>query len=74
MSQLRRYEILVTWWRLPGGLKVVKTDPEDDKFLETAIAGGAKIIVSGDRHLLELLQYQDIQILTASDFLTRILK
>ena len=29
-------------------------DPEDDKFIHTALAGSADLIVSGDRHLLEL--------------------
>ena len=30
----------------------VPADPEDDKFIETALVGGAAIIVLGDRHLL----------------------
>src|SRR6516164_9735416 len=32
----------------------VAEDPDDDKFIETALVGGATAIVSGDRHLLSL--------------------
>ena len=53
---------------------VVKDDPADDKFLETATAAGAEIIVSGDRHLLELNEYKGIKILKAKDFLKKVLQ
>ncbi len=43
-------------------------DPDDDKFIECAIAGKGKIIVSGDKHLLKLGKYQDIKILTPRKF------
>lgn len=44
-------------------------DPADDKFLAAAIAGSAQFIVSEDRDLLDLGSYEDIQIVTAGDFL-----
>jgi putative PIN family toxin of toxin-antitoxin system len=47
-------------------------DPDDDKFIETALAGGASIIVSGDRHLLSLGNVEGIEILTARQFLDRL--
>jgi putative PIN family toxin of toxin-antitoxin system len=50
----------------------VAEDPDDDKFIETALAGGATIIVSGDRHLLSLGKVQGIEILTARQFLDRL--
>ena len=43
-------------------IDVVKEDPEDNKFLETAIDGKANFIVSQDRHLLNLKEYQGIKI------------
>jgi putative PIN family toxin of toxin-antitoxin system len=55
--------------RISAKLRVVTDDADDDKFLETAIAGGADFIVSGDRHLLRLREYKDVQIVKASDFL-----
>lgn len=50
-------------------IPVVEDDPDDDKFLECAVAGGAEIIVSGDEHLLRLGNYRGIQILSPAAFL-----
>lgn len=50
-------------------LAVVCNDPDDDKFLECAVAGNASVIVSGDRHLRTLGSYQGIQILSPAMFL-----
>lgn len=44
-------------------------DPNDDKFLEVAVAGEAHVIVSGDQDLLALHPFQGIPILTPADFL-----
>ncbi len=47
----------------------VCNDPDDDKFLECAVAGNANVIVSGDRNLLALGSYQGIHILPPASFL-----
>ncbi len=44
-------------------------DPDDNIVLATAMAANADAIVSGDRDLLVLGEYQGIQIVTAQDFL-----
>jgi len=45
-------------------------DPDDEIFLECALAGEATHIVSGDKqHLLPLLEWRGIKILTADSFL-----
>ena len=54
---------------IPGALKVVAADPDDDAVLECAVVGQAHYLVSGDRHLLALGKYQGIQIVKAADFL-----
>ncbi|UGU17510.1 putative toxin-antitoxin system toxin component, PIN family [Sinomicrobium kalidii] len=46
-------------------------DPDDNKYLELAIATNAACIVSGDKDLLVLHPFQDIPIITAADFLAR---
>lgn len=51
-------------------LKVVLADPDDDKFIECAVVANAEIVVSEDKHLLELGQYQNIRILSATGLLT----
>ena len=49
-------------------IDVCKEDPDDNKFLECAVAGAADFIVSGDQHLLRLKEYQGIKIVTIKEF------
>jgi len=44
-------------------------DPDDNKFLECAVSGEADYIVSKDKHLLDLEEYEGIKILTPEGFL-----
>lgn len=46
-------------------------DPDDDKFLELAIAANAACIITGDSDLLALHPFYDIPILNAADFLLK---
>ena len=48
-------------------------DPDDDKFLACARASNTKIIVSGDRDLLNVSGYCGIQVLTPRIFVTKLL-
>ncbi len=51
-------------------LRAVEADPDDDLFLATALAGGAQVVVSGDRrHLLPLKEYAGVRILDSRTFL-----
>ncbi|MGD0680704.1 MAG: putative toxin-antitoxin system toxin component, PIN family [Terracidiphilus sp.] len=45
-------------------LDAVPEDPDDNRVLECAVAGKAEFIVSGDRHLLRLGNYEGIAIVT----------
>ena len=47
----------------PGG-----AGPDDDKFLAAAVAAGVQILVSGDRHLLDVSGWQDIEVVTPRAF------
>jgi putative PIN family toxin of toxin-antitoxin system len=53
---------------------VIRDDPSDDKFLEAAVAGNTSYIISGDKHLLTLSEFQGIQILKPRDFAHRYLR
>ncbi len=53
-------------------INVIVDDPSDNKFIEAAIAGEAKLIVSGDSHLLELKSFRDISIITGREFIARL--
>jgi len=43
-------------------IDLIREDPEDNKFLETAVDGKTDFIVSQDKHLLKLKEYQGIKI------------
>jgi len=48
-------------------------DPDDDKFIECAVAGKCKTIISGDKHLLKLTGYQGITVLNPRNFVDKYL-
>jgi putative PIN family toxin of toxin-antitoxin system len=50
-------------------IDAVKDDPEDDKFIECAVALKAEAIVTGDRALKSIGEYMGIKILTPREFL-----
>ena len=57
--------------RVRRRLAVVRRDPDDDKFLECAVAGRAQYLVTGDRDLRELGSFRGTTILSAGEFLER---
>lgn len=52
----------------------VSSDPDDDKFLACAVAGGVAAIVSGDRDLLVLDGWRELAILRPRQFLEQFLE
>lgn len=57
------------------GIEVLECeDPDDNKFFECAIASKAKLIVSGDKHLLKISGYKDIVVYKPRDFVDLYLK
>jgi putative PIN family toxin of toxin-antitoxin system len=53
---------------ISGTIKAVPNDPDDDMVIECAVVCNASHIVTGDKHLLSLVKYQDIAIAKAADF------
>ena len=51
--------------------RVVIADPPDDRVLEAAHAFGADVIVSGDRHLLDLGTWSGIEIISPAGLIAR---
>jgi predicted nucleic acid-binding protein len=51
----------------------IAKDPSDDIFLQCALTGGAKCIISGDRHLLDQKTFKRIKIVTPAEFLSSLL-
>jgi uncharacterized protein len=52
--------------------RVIEADPNDDHVLAAAAAAEADVLVSGDRHLLELGLHQGIPILAPAEVLFRL--
>ena len=51
----------------------VSDDPDDDKFLAAALVSGAKLIVSGDKHLLRVSGWSHIEVLKPRQFVDQYL-
>ncbi len=52
-----------------SNIEVVEADPDDNKFLECAVALDSKVIVSGDKHLRDIKKYIDIEIMSPREFI-----
>jgi putative PIN family toxin of toxin-antitoxin system len=61
-------EAAAEWTAINGVLQTCR-DPDDDKFLETAMVAQADCIVTGDGDLLTLDPFEHIRIVTAASFL-----
>jgi len=69
----------ISWWEslileksvivAPTETVDVITDPDDNKFVEAALEGKAQYIVSQDKHLLILKEYQGIKVLHPDELL-----
>jgi len=51
----------------------VSRDPDDDKFIACALAGDCQLIISGDKHLLEVSGYQGVKVVAPREFLESVL-
>ena len=50
-------------------VRVVKEDPGDDIYVSAALDGRAEFVVSGDRHLLGLKEYEGVRFVNPRNFL-----
>ena len=51
----------------------VSRDPDDDKFLACALGASCNFIVSGDKDLLDISGYADVDVLKPADFVKKYL-
>ncbi|CCQ59135.1 putative toxin-antitoxin system toxin component, PIN family [Crocosphaera watsonii WH 8501] len=65
VDEVKSFSRLVS---ITGNLKAVPDDPDDDMVIDCAVIGKATHIVTGDKHLLALSNYQQILIMKATNF------
>ncbi len=53
-------------------LKIIEQDPDDNMFIECAVALESSHIISGDKHLKSLKNYMGIKIVNPKEFLIQI--
>ena len=56
----------------PSRKVTVCRDPDDNKFLECATEAKCLYVVSGDNDLLDLKQFEDVEIITVAQFFERL--
>jgi len=54
-------------------INIIKEDADDNKFIEAALAGNVDYIISQDKHLLKIKEYDKIKIISPEEFLKIIL-
>lgn len=65
-------ELVTIYGHMVPDIKLAETisrDPDDDKFIACAVSAKAKVIVSGDKDLLDLIKHKQIDILTPKSFI-----
>jgi putative PIN family toxin of toxin-antitoxin system len=50
-------------------INIITKDIEDNRILEAAVSGNVSVIISGNKHVLDVGEYQNIKILRSSEFL-----
>ena len=66
INNVRRHSHFV---ELKSKIMIIEADPTDNIFLACAIDGEADYIISGGHHLLDLGNYEGIQIVKPKDFI-----
>ena len=72
---LHDFRAVGIWVDIPqdAGSRKFSRDADDDKFLHTALAGAAGVLVSGDGDLLDLGWVDSVQILSPAKALARLM-
>lgn len=65
VEEVRRFSRIV---KISGTLRAVPDDADDDMIIDCGLTGNATHIVTGDKHLLSMKNYQEIEIVKATDF------
>ena len=64
IENVRKIEVYYRWL-------LINEDPDDNKFVDCAVAGNVKFVVSNDKHfkILKEIEFPSIEVITADQFL-----
>jgi putative PIN family toxin of toxin-antitoxin system len=70
---LKGLKRVALWTEVSDTIAVVRDDESDNRFIELAVAGKARYIITGDKkHLLKVRRYHSIEIVSSAEFLALI--
>lgn len=69
MKTIERVLMFITLIETSSKIEAVKNDPEDNKILECGLDSHSEYIISYDKHLLNLKEFQGIKIIKPEEFL-----
>ena len=69
LENLKKVEVYFEW-------KLIEQDPDDNKYVDAAIVGGADYIVTNDNHfqVLKTVEFPEVTVISIEDFLKLISK
>ncbi len=69
IENVKKVDVYYKW-------NLIEQDPDDNKFVDCAIASGTDYIVTNDRHfnILKKIEFPKLYILSVDDFLKKVVK
>ena len=68
-SIINEIEAISDYLHTSENISAIKEDPADNRVLECAVAANSDMIITGDKHLLNLKSYKNILIITPANFI-----
>lgn len=69
LAKLGKLDLILSYEILWEFEEVIKRDKDDNKIIEAAVEGKVNYIISGDKDLQDLKEYDGIEIINAREFL-----
>ncbi|HTX80453.1 MAG TPA: putative toxin-antitoxin system toxin component, PIN family [Longilinea sp.] len=66
---VKRFRMFADIVQPESNINAVEKDPDDNHVLECAVAAKADFLITGDQHLLELEEFEGIEILSPTAFM-----
>lgn len=66
---VKRFRMFADIVQPESNINAVEKDPDDNHVLECAVAAKADFLITGDQHLLELEEFEGIEILSTTAFM-----